>query len=450
MATGNDIIKEAKKYVDKGGSTFWKAYGVGAVDWCCIFVWYVMKQCGASDLFYDGQKTAWVPSAQEWMAKHGKKVALKDAKPGDIVIFTWNGSSRDHIGFAIKPINSTTLQTIEGNTLSDDCTTSKVAIRERPKKYIYGIYRPKYSEEKKVAKKTYGEIRKYRCVAPAHVYKDHAVKSGRNGAKDTVVGSVYSAVAWEGDWIKLPVRDDGWVPTKGSKGLNGEYFERVTRITYVVTNISGINIYADHTTASKHIENVKRGSYLTATRWFGGWAYFPSVKGWGAVSCLTEKNGGSQLYREMEIIAQTLRKRNITYSIDNLKLTLDAALADGRIDCAHYVSFGLQAMGVLTKGNYIWLNTKINGNGASQIKASKKVKISYPKKSAKEMTLRIGDICGYCYKGGQHTHVFAGYDKAGNPYWFSAGISDVNKKSYGPKRKTTYEDRPISVLIRVI
>ena len=121
---------------------------------------------------------------------------------------------------------------------------------------------------------------------------------------------------------------------------------------------------------------------------------------------------------------------------------------DKRVDCAHYVSFGLQALDILDEGKYIWLNTNINGNGSAQIKTGGKAYISYPNRKFSALKLKIGDIVGYGYAGGQHTQVFAGTDSSGNPLWYSAGTSDVNGASYGPKRKTTYEDRNINVLIR--
>lgn len=444
MATGKEVIKIARSYLDDGGSRFWSAYGCGAVDWCCIFVWYVMQKAGAGDLYLDGEKTAWVPTAQQWLSKHCKHIALEDAREGDIVIFTWNGTSRDHIGFAIKPLSSTTLQTIEGNAGSDYCTSSKVKIKERASRYIYGIYRPAYTEAKTVAKKTYKEIRKYKCAKTAHVYKGTGIKTGRTG-KDAKVGSVYSAVAWKDEWVQIPYLG-GWVPTTGS---GGTYLERLPKITYIVTFWRGANVYKDHNVKSGKLDTVICGSELTVSEWYGGWGYAASVKGWVAMSCLGEKTQGTMMLREMVLIGRRFKGRKMKYSTSNLKTSLSGALADGRTDCAHYVSFGLQELGILPVGQYIWLNTKINGNGADDIKASKRVKISYPNKCWNELNLHIGDVVGYGYSGGQHTQMFAGTDGSGNPLWCSAGTTDVKNQSYGPKRKTTYETRKINVLIRL-
>lgn len=450
MATGTQVITEAKKYVGDGGKRFCDAYGSGMVNWCCIFVWYVMRQAGASKLFCDGQKVAWVPTAQEWLASHGTKVSLKDARAGDVVVFTWGGGSRDHIGFVVKGSTGATFETIEGNTGSSNYNTSKVMIRERHKDNVYGIYRPKYAQEAKTV--SIGEVRKYKCLQPAHVYKSHSISSGKVET-DTTAGSVYHATKWYNEWIYVPYLK-GWVPTTGSGGV---YLERIPKIRYVVTNKTGVNVYKDHSTKSTKIENVKRGSYLTITKWYGrncAWGYAPSVSGWVAVSCLTEYGAGTRFFRELQIIEDKFVAAGMRYTIHNLPKTLDGALKSKTVDCAHYVSFGLQAMSYLPKGTYFWLNQGINGDSKAiqYLKTSGKFKISYPDKYWNQLDLRIGDIVGYGYtvsgKEGQHTQVYAGRDGSGNPLWYSAGTSDVKAKSYGPKRKAAYESRPINVLIR--
>ncbi len=442
MATGSQIITKAKSYLGDGGSIFWDAYGSGKVDWCCIFVWYVMKQCGASDLFCDGEKVAWVPTAQEWLARNCEKISIKNAKAGDIVIMTWSGNSRDHIGFAIKPLNDKTLQTIEGNTGSNYCTTSKVMIQERPASNVYGIYRPKYKQETKAV--SYGEIRKYKCVQVCHGYKKAAIASGRIG-KDTNVGSVYSAVAWEGDFVKIPYLDNGWFPVKGSGGV---YLERVPKIRYIVTNPSGVNVYKDHSTKSTKLDTVIVGAFLTVTKWYGKWGFAPAVSGWVAMSCLSEECLGTRLFRDCVINGRKLADAGVRYDKNSPPTTLAGAIAAKETDCAHYVSFAYQDEGSLPKGQYIWLDKGIHGNGADDLLKSDKVKVirNYGK-TAKQVRLPIGAVAGYGYTGGQHTQMCAGYTSAGNPLWMSGGVSDVNNKNYGPKRKTTYENMVINTLI---
>ena len=45
-------------------------------------------------------------------------VSVYDARPGDVVIYDWDGGGTDHVGFVEKNLGGGTLQTIEGNTSS--------------------------------------------------------------------------------------------------------------------------------------------------------------------------------------------------------------------------------------------------------------------------------------------------------------------------------------------
>lgn len=160
MITGKDIVSRAEKYLGEGGSRFWKDYPLAkGQDWCCAYVWDIFRLAGASKLFYDGKKTAYVPTITVWLQGHCKKIAMKDSKPGDIVIFNWEGKgpntergSRNHIGICYKAGNSSYVYTIEGNTGGVGATpyaratSSKVMRRNREAKYIYGIYRPNYDQ----------------------------------------------------------------------------------------------------------------------------------------------------------------------------------------------------------------------------------------------------------------------------------------------------------------
>lgn len=288
-----------------------------------------------------------------------------------------------------------------------------------------------------------GDIRKYICKKKAHVYKDHSIASGRTG-KDTNPGSTYSATKWVDEWIYIPYLS-GWVPTSGS---GGTYLERLPKVRYVVTNPGGVNVYKDHSTKAMKLDTVICGSFLTVTDWWNKWGYAPAVSGWVAMSCLSEDTLGTRLFRDCVLNGKKLADAGVRYSADQPPTTLSGAIKAKRTDCAHFVSFALQDEGILPKGQYIWLDKSIHGSGADDIKKSQRVRIQYNLgKSAKQIRLPIGAIVGYGYPGGQHTQLCAGYTSAGNPLWMSGGTSDVNGKNYGPKRKTTYEDRPIDILI---
>lgn len=91
-----------------------KEYGLNNQPWCCIFVWWVFKHAGVSDLFYGGGKTAYCPTLMNWFKNKGR-FYKSDPKPGDVVFFDWNGNgSPDHVGI-VESANKNSVTTIEGN-----------------------------------------------------------------------------------------------------------------------------------------------------------------------------------------------------------------------------------------------------------------------------------------------------------------------------------------------
>ena len=142
--TINDVVKQLEKHLGENGSYYWKKYGLArGTVWCAASVSASFADAGAKKYFYNGKPVFYVPYAQQWLKKNAKHVPLSDVRRGDIIIFTWDGNgynkergSRDHIGFARQASSGNTLFTIEGNT-----SGGKVARRDRPAKYIYGVYR---------------------------------------------------------------------------------------------------------------------------------------------------------------------------------------------------------------------------------------------------------------------------------------------------------------------
>ena len=126
MTTANDIIKIAQGELgvkespaNSNMQKYGKEYGANGTAWCCQFVWWVFKHAGASELFYGGGKTAWVPSVRKHYAQKGKWIRRGDGtpKPGDLIIFgnRDDSGSGKHIGIITK-VTSSTVYTIEGNT----------------------------------------------------------------------------------------------------------------------------------------------------------------------------------------------------------------------------------------------------------------------------------------------------------------------------------------------
>lgn len=116
----------------------------GKHPWCAVFVWWVFREAGASDLYYGGDKTAYCPTL---MSFH-KKQKVTDYRPGDIVFFNFSGrSSAGHVGIC-ESWDGTYITTIDGNTGSaSEDNGGAVLRRRRHKKFIVGAYRPEYQED---------------------------------------------------------------------------------------------------------------------------------------------------------------------------------------------------------------------------------------------------------------------------------------------------------------
>lgn len=126
------------------------AYYGGAVDgenyaWCAAFIWWLFQQAGAPELYFDGRKTAYVPSLMVW-ARSGGLFADNPA-PGDLICFDFNGNGvADHIGIC-ESATATTVTTIDGNTgVGNEANGGAVMRRTRDRKYILAVIRPKYHE----------------------------------------------------------------------------------------------------------------------------------------------------------------------------------------------------------------------------------------------------------------------------------------------------------------
>lgn len=207
---------------------------------------------------------------------------------------------------------------------------------------------------------------------------------------------------------------------------------------------------------SKKIKTLEPGKVIHATKINGHYVYVPALKGWTIwkdskgqkyvrLLKVAPSTKANKLIRSLNAIAGKLKKTPMKWANSPGTSTLAQSLKKHRINCACYVSYGLQDIGVLSKGKTIWLDKKIHGKGATQIK--KKAKVAYPRKVPAKAGLKKGDICGFAKA--PHTMVYAGKDKAGHLLWYSAGGSDVKPKKYGPKTKKHYENKKVMVRIRL-
>ena len=161
MAKASEVMKIAKSYVGTKESppysnnvifnTHYYGHEVsgGNYSWCVVFVWDIFRMAGASELFYDGKKTAWCDAVRDWAKTSNLVVNKTDGKHGDLVLFDWNNNySADHIGFIDSKNSDGTYQTVEGNTSVDNNSNGgEVQIRTRYPYEIMMIIRPKYEPE---------------------------------------------------------------------------------------------------------------------------------------------------------------------------------------------------------------------------------------------------------------------------------------------------------------
>lgn len=152
--TANDVIKKARSYVgvaekpnnDVVFNTAYYGHAVNgsAYPWCCVFVWYVFKQAGASQLFYNGQKTAYCPTLMSWFQSKGK--LFNKPEVGDVVFFNFSGKKvANHVGIVSEVLSGNRIKSIEGNTSSSNQTNGgQVEEKIRDLKYCVGFGRPEY------------------------------------------------------------------------------------------------------------------------------------------------------------------------------------------------------------------------------------------------------------------------------------------------------------------
>ena len=112
--------------------------------WCAVFLWWLFREAGASELYYGGGKTAYCPTLLSF--HRGQWVT--DYRPGDIIFFNFSGKSNaQHVGIC-ESYDGTYITTIDGNTGTDDeANGGAVMRRNRHRRYIVGAYRPAYEED---------------------------------------------------------------------------------------------------------------------------------------------------------------------------------------------------------------------------------------------------------------------------------------------------------------
>lgn len=156
------------------------------------------------------------------------------------------------------------------------------------------------------------------------------------------------------------------------------------------------------------------------------------------------------LLQKLAGLEKSILKQKFRYDGTSTNINFaNAAKGDKKINCALFISWGLQRTKVLNFKQRIWLGNKVHGNGASALKA--KCKVMHPDKYPHNCDLHIGDVVGFQWgsssKNLVHTMVFMGFDKR-KPIWFTCGSSDIKAKDLSRKR-TAYESKRIKTICRL-
>lgn len=190
--TASEVIKKARSYIgiaekpnnDVIFNTAYYGHAVNgsAYPWCCVFVWYVFKQVGASELFYNGQKTAYCPTLMSWFQSKGK--LFNKPEVGDVVFFNFSGKKvANHVGIVSEVLSGNKIKSIEGNTSSSNQTNGgQVEEKVRDLKYCIGFGRPEYDTNTSVVKPA---IKSTNPVDSGVMFHEAA----KNGVKFTVTAS---------------------------------------------------------------------------------------------------------------------------------------------------------------------------------------------------------------------------------------------------------------------
>ena len=144
------ILEAEVGYVEgkNNDNKYGKDYGWNNVAYCVIFMWWAFKEADASDYFCGGTKQASCTKVKEWAQAHNCWVT-KDYKPGDLLLFNFNGKNTPkHIGFLVEVKNGV-YYTIEGNTSPSNSGSQEngdgVWNKQRKLSSIVGAYRPNYA-----------------------------------------------------------------------------------------------------------------------------------------------------------------------------------------------------------------------------------------------------------------------------------------------------------------
>lgn len=116
-----------------------KWFGLDGVAWCAMFVSWCYDKAGVplGNIGFTKGFAGCQTGFAYWQ-KSGE--ITKTPRPGDIVLFDWNGDGRyDHTGIFVKDLGNGLFESIEGNTsLTNQSNGGQVMVRQR--KYSQAVF----------------------------------------------------------------------------------------------------------------------------------------------------------------------------------------------------------------------------------------------------------------------------------------------------------------------
>lgn len=131
-------------------------FGLDAVPWCVIFLWWVFHQAGEGSAFFAGARTASCGTLLRWYLAQGLTVPKDQLEPGDIVILNFFGTAdTQHCGLVTEVVRYPSgkishVVTVEGNTAAGDGSQDNGGMVCQKRRYlsqIIGVCRPQYHQD---------------------------------------------------------------------------------------------------------------------------------------------------------------------------------------------------------------------------------------------------------------------------------------------------------------
>lgn len=219
MATANDVLKIAAGEIGysrwndpENGTKYgrWYAglvgdqqYAANGVPFCAMGASWTLDKAGVKCAGFPG---AYTPTMLNAAKQAGAVIAnKKDAQPGDVAYFNWDGGVVDHVGFIEKPYAGYA-QTIEFNT-----NNGQVCRRTRDWSTIEAVVRPSYFGTSSVVQSVSKDV----AVKPVYnndttVYRAYNTKSGEHFYSTRAeVDSLPSG--WKNEGVAFTCRKGGTV-----------------------------------------------------------------------------------------------------------------------------------------------------------------------------------------------------------------------------------------------